>query len=235
MSEQLLIPETVRLLRRQWKPHKERLCEGNGEHPTVIRFHRACSWLQRVEQNSECQDLDVDLLNLWIAFNALYGQWDEERRDPKPDRASWKQFIEQILRLDQSDILSSSLTENRRLVLSLLEDEYLSRYFWQEPGAASAGKARKLKHSAYSWYQEKRWIMILERALDCVYFLRCQLVHGASTYGGKLNRTSLKRCVWMLQKLLPAFLTVWIEHGADEDWGTLCYPPLKATIRISSS
>jgi hypothetical protein len=54
------------------------------------------------------------------------------------------------------------------------------------------------------------------------------------TYGGKLNRTSLKRCVVMMERLLPALLGVWIDHGAGEDWGPMCYPPmgtLPATIR----
>ena len=69
--------------------------------------------------------------------------------------------------------------------------------------------------------------MILERCLERVYLLRCQLVHGAATYGGKLNRTSLKRCVMLLDCLLPAMLHVFADHGADRDWGLLCYPPLK--------
>jgi hypothetical protein len=62
--------------------------------------------------------------------------------------------------------------------------------------------------------------------------MRCQLVHGAATYGGKLNRTSLGRCVTMMQRILPAVLGVWIDWGADEDWGDMCYPPIgsKATV-----
>ncbi len=55
--------------------------------------------------------------------------------------------------------------------------------------------------------------------------MRCQVVHGAATYGGKLNRTSLKRCVMMMQGMLSAVLEVWIEKGADADWGPMCYPP----------
>ena len=27
----------------------------------------------------------------------------------------------------------------------------------------------------------------------------------------------------MMQRLLPALLGVWIDHGADEDWGPMCY------------
>jgi hypothetical protein len=68
--------------------------------------------------------------------------------------------------------------------------------------------------------------VVLDEILDRVYLMRCQLVHGAATYGGKLNRTSLWRCVTMMQRLLLALLLVWIDHGADEDWGLMCHPPV---------
>ena len=41
---------------------------------------------------------------------------------------------------------------------------------------------------------------------------------------------SLKHCVTMMQRLLPTLLLVWIDHGADEDWGPMCYPPM-TTVR----
>ena len=66
---------TVRDLRRLWKPHKERLGGQDAEHSTNVRFHRACSWLQRAEQIAGKDDLDLALLSQWIAFNSLYGQW----------------------------------------------------------------------------------------------------------------------------------------------------------------
>ncbi|MGO8749167.1 MAG: hypothetical protein ACLQNE_24680 [Thermoguttaceae bacterium] len=34
----------------------------------------------------------------------------------------------------------------------------------------------------------------------------------------------------MMQRILPAFLLVWIDQGADEDWGPMCYPPM-GTLR----
>jgi hypothetical protein len=77
--------------------------------------------------------------------------------------------------------------------------------------------------------------MLLDQILERVYLMRCQLVHGAATHGGKLNRTSLKRCVWMMQRLLPSFLMVWIDHAADHDWGVMCYPPLQPGDRFTNS
>ena len=43
----------VHHLRRLWKPHKERLLAIREDHATPIRFHRACSWLSRVEASDE--------------------------------------------------------------------------------------------------------------------------------------------------------------------------------------
>ena len=216
---------TVRALRRRWKPHKERLSADGGEQPTSIRFHRACSWIDRVEKQVDCEDYDVELVCLWIAFNSLYGQWDVERREPRPDRECWRQFLDSVLRLDQTGYIAEALVEHKRLVMTLLEDQHLSSFFWQEPSEKRARQSRKAKYNAQTWYIEERWAMILDELLKRLYLMRCQLVHGAATHGGKLNRTALKHCVWMIKRLLPAFLMVWIDHGADEDWGPMCYPP----------
>jgi len=116
----------------------------------------------------------------------------------------------------------AALQEHKRLIMSLLEDEYLSEFFWQEPCAKRAGQSRKAAYNARAWYVEQRWTTILDGLLERIYTMRCQLVHGAATYGGKLNRISLRRCVTMMQRLLPALLMVWIDHGADENWGPMC-------------
>jgi hypothetical protein len=93
MNAEAATVQTVRDLRHRWKPHKERLLATRGEQATSIRFHRACSWMARVEQMAEGQEHDLSLVSLWIAFNSLYGQWDSCKREPKPDRESWRLFI----------------------------------------------------------------------------------------------------------------------------------------------
>jgi hypothetical protein len=69
-------------------------------------------------------------------------------------------------------------------------------------------------------------LRFLSALLERIHFLRCQLVHGASTHDGKLNRTAVQQCSTMLGYLLPAFLLVLIDYGYAEDWGPLCYPPV---------
>ena len=217
---------TVRDLRRRWKPHKERLSAACGGHPTCIRIHRACSWLDRVERMGNPTDHDLALVSQWIAFNALYGQWDEDLREPVSDRKCWRAFISRCLKLEQGDYLPGRLQHHRRLVESLLDDHYLSDFFWEDPGDQRAKQSKSAKYKSRTWYIEHNWTLVLDEVMERIYLMRCQLVHGAATYGGKLNRVSLRRCSTMLGHLLSAFLLVVIDHGADEDWGPMCYPPL---------
>lgn len=219
---------TVRDFRRSWKPHKERLSAGVAEHPTCIRFHRACSWLQRAEQATK-EDLDLALLSQWTAFNALYGQWDAALREPVADCVSWKSFLDRIRSLDRGRRIVDVLVEHKPLVMAIFEDEFLSKYFWQEPNGKRASQSKKTMHDARTWFLEGRWILILERLFERIYFLRCQLVHGAATYNGALNRVAIRRCSQAMDHLLRAFLHVWIDFGADEDWGAMCYPPLRSS------
>jgi hypothetical protein len=204
------------------------MANGDGQ-PTLIRFHRACSWLARVEDMSE-QDADLALVSLWIAFNSLYGQWDQAKREPKQDRECWRAFCDSILRFDRDNHVVETLQENKRLVMSLLEDESLCGYFWRDANSRRPRQSKKAKRNGQTWYLEGRWCMIVDELLERIYLMRCQLVHGAATYGGQLNRTSLKRCVWMLRHLLSAFLLVWIDHGSNADWGPMCYPPLNSPV-----
>lgn len=120
---------TVRELRRLWKPQKERLNTEHPQHPTNIRFHRACSWLQRVEEIQDDEVLDHVLLSLWTAFNALYGQWDGERLEPVSDVECWQHFLDRMLELDQADVIQGQLQEHKKLVMALFDDEYLVRFF----------------------------------------------------------------------------------------------------------
>ena len=176
-------------------------------------------------------DSDLALVSLWIAFNSLYGQWDRIRREPCQDRECWRTFVDRILVLDANDLIVATLLEHKRLAMSLFEDDCLTTTYWRDPSRQGNGHAKRMRNSAQGWYLAEQWTMLLDELLDRVYLMRCQLVHGAATYGGKLNRTSLRHCVCMLGHLLTVFLLVWIEGGADQDWGTMCYPPLSSPSR----
>lgn len=222
---------TVHDLRERWLPHKGRLDAVRDSHPTSVRFHRACSWLEEAEQLDRDDKADQTLIHQWIAFNALYGQWDLVRHEPPADRESWQVFLGRMLELDTSNHIVSLLAEHKGLALTMLGNGYLNRYFWQEPCSEKAARTgRGGRHKAESWYVEECWTIILEQVFERVYLLRCQLMHGAATLRSKLNRTALRHCTQLMWILLPAFLLVWIDHGVDEDWGIMCYPPVHGHI-----
>ena len=173
------------------------------------------------------EDADLALVAQWIAFNSLYGQWDVGNRQSLPDRECWRVFLDRIVDLDTARYVSGILLEQKALVLSLFDDAYLSNLFWQDPCPKRVSQARHVRQQALTWYIESNWKAILDNVVERIYVLRCQLIHGAATFGGKLNRRSLRRCTQMLGHLLPAVLLVWIDFGADEDWGILCYPPMQ--------
>jgi hypothetical protein len=228
ISTILTVPE----LRERWLPHKERFNLAGSGHPTAVRFHRACSWLEEAEHLDAEEQADHILIFQWTAFNALYGQWDVQRHESLSDRLSWQVFLTRMLDLDATEHLVTLLQQDRRLVLTILGNAYLNGYFWHDPCCQNAGKAgRSWRHKAEGWYAQKDWKLVLEKLVDRIYLLRCQLVHGAATLRSKMNRTAVKHCTTMMRKLLPTLLLVWIDHGADEDWGIMCYPPVDTVVK----
>jgi hypothetical protein len=216
---------TVEDLRQLWKPLKDRLNCHSAEHPTNIRFHRACSWMRRAEQATK-DDLDFALLSHWIAFNSLYGQWDHEAKEPQPDNFCWRRYLERMLALDKGNHVVDTLVENKPLVISIFEDEFLSRCFWQEPTGKRASQSKKTMYDARTWFIQGNWLLILDR----LYLLRCQLVHGASTFNSSMNRTAIRHCFQAMDHLMRAFLQVWINFGSDQE--VMCYLPLKDETKL---
>jgi hypothetical protein len=130
---------TVSELRERWLPYKERLNSTGGGHPTAVRFHRACSWLEEAARLDIEDQADHILIFQWTAFNALYGQWDLDRHEPLSDRLSWQILLNRMLELDGSRHLVTLLKEDR-LVLSILGNAYLNAYFWHDPCGENAVK-----------------------------------------------------------------------------------------------
>jgi hypothetical protein len=182
--------------------------------------------IHRCEQ-AEGADADLALICRWVAFNSLYGQWDAPRREPRVDRECWRQYLDRLLAMDDSGHIAGMLQAQRELVIAMLDDAYLSPFFWQDPTDRQASKARKARYDARTWYVEKQWGMLLDRLLERVYLMRCQLMHGAASFGSRLNRTSLARCNAMMARLIEAVLLAMIDHGEAADWGLMCYPPLE--------
>ena len=207
---------SVRDLRARWKPHKLR----RPNSPTSIRIHRACSWLERGEELVEAGDPDLALVSNWIGLNALYGQWDVDLRQPLPDQETLYGFFERVFALDREERVAQVLRDQRPLVLDVLGDPFLSRHFWDDPDPKRAKKVSPDQFDA------RKWSLLCSRVVRRLYLLRCQLIHGAATRGGRLNRTAVAKGNRLLALLTKAAIAAIADHGGDEDWGAMCYPPL---------
>lgn len=213
-------------LRAAWKPHKRRLAENDPRNPTNIRVHRALSWLDAAEDPCLGETADDErLLFRWIAFNALYSRWDAQRLEPCGDQASFRAFLGEVLALDAGGAVGTLLREHKPLVLTLLDNSFLSRSFWKDPSIERSQRWSRKRQDAQQLFAREDWGSLLEAAFEPVYFLRCQLVHGASTRGSSMNRASLRHGNALLALAVPVLLAVVIDHGMDADWGPLCYPP----------
>lgn len=214
-------------LRTLWKPTKERLyaaSRGRAKHPLPIRMHRSLSWLEAIELAGDSLTLDQALIFEWISLNALFGRWDDEANEPLKDSKALKDFERKILGIDKEAKIASTLIDSKDLVLAILEDKFVNRHFWQETDST---KDFSFKRAEYAFHEEN-WGLLLSKLLDRIYFVRCQLVHGASTFESDLNRKTVARSKELLRSMLDAFLLVIIESGATVDWGDLCYPPISS-------
>jgi hypothetical protein len=57
-----------------------------------------------------------------------------------------------MLTLDESSFIADALVDNKPLVMSIFDDEFLSRYFWQEPSGKRASRSKKTKYDARTWF-----------------------------------------------------------------------------------
>ena len=119
------------------------------------------------------------------------------------------------------------LEAQRPAVLAVLDNQFLSRQFWNSPDLQAANRKTKERMKAGGWYFDGSHRLILEKVLLNVYYMRCQMVHGAATRGSSLNRDTLGACLRIVRVLVPTMLRIIIEHGKDQDWGPVCYPVVK--------
>jgi hypothetical protein len=219
--------------------YKERWYEQIGREQArgmslSIRLHRACSWLRRAQRVAEvdgADSIDDQLVLLWISFNSLYGLWDEEANHPARDIGSVRDFLRRILELDRDDQFGKLLQRERTLCERLFDNVYLDHYFWRglDSGDTEDDSWHNMPAKGRRYLDDGRAELALDRlTVYRVYTLRCQLVHGGSTHGGKLNRTSVADCGRLLHQVIDISIRILIERAEDveESLGPICYPPV---------
>lgn len=227
------MPLPAETLRAEWKAAVER--HGIADTPTAIRMHRVCKWLGEGQALQEAGRADMAFVAFWIAFNALYAQW-EEGGGEQNEMGRMKACVVRLLRLDGEEFLYGWIISCRRDIEAIYDDPFLSHYFWQKvmqtpprlevdwqaiaPTFSRGSEAQRLRQTG----QLQR---ITEGFLGRAYVLRNQLVHGGATPGSKVNREQVDRMTPVMGRFIEASIQA-VIHANDqfEDWGRLPYPPL---------
>jgi hypothetical protein len=188
----------------------------------AIRIWRALSWLDRVE-TLDPLDHEGKFISLWISFNALYGQLDEQGH-PWGDREAWNAFLSRIWKLDTDQCIAKAMNRRQIQILRLIGNKFLCTEYWVQQRVAQKQADRECREANVA-FGTKRMYRVLPVLFDRLYVMRVQIFHGASTKGSKLNRQTLKGCVLTLQATIPAFIVVMLDRGIREDWGAICFAP----------
>lgn len=205
-----------------------KLVRDQGDGPKndnwAIRLHRSLSWAQRAEQLPP-EHPEARLLYWWIALNCLYSRWNAERNAPGQDAAARKAFLDCICRMDEA-MIGQALRKTRPLINRILDNPFLSDVFWRNPDdPASKGRATADANHLEKNLKRRQWFVLLDQVMQRIVVLRGQIVHGAASFGSRLNRTSVRDALRWLEMIVPVIQLIMIDHGRHKPWPELCYPP----------
>ncbi|EAT11576.1 hypothetical protein HF888_12355 [Bermanella marisrubri] len=203
---------------------KEKRGELSETHAT--RLHRAISWLKCAEEQSENPDLQ--LISLWIAFNACYAV-DEGGSESLAEQFAFQRFVSKLVRHDQSQAIYACLWQTYSgPVKALIKNPYVYHGFW-------LAKRRDIEDESWSEQFDRSSVEalnflsrqnvegLLGIVLDRLFVLRNQVIHGGATYQSQINRTQVSDGVKLLGALVPTVLEIMLDTP-EEDWGDIYYP-----------
>ncbi len=206
-----------------------RRLERREEHlpdSTRLRLHRALSWLRRAEVESD--DLDMRFILLWVAFNAIYAK---EFGFEHTEREKLELFISALLAVDDKRRLHRLLFKQfTGPIRTMIQNKYVYEPFWKayrEHDSSNQWEERFKRSSklALRSLMEGETGTVLSIVFDRLYVLRNQLVHGGATWNSSINRDQLRDGARILMALVPAIISLMIDHS-ELDFGGVLYPPI---------
>lgn len=210
-------------LKQQLKSKRDQLSDTHS-----TRLHRAISWLKCAAEQTD--DMDLQLISLWIAFNACYAV-DQGGSESLAERFAFQRFIEKLVKHDKDQQIYACLWQTYSgPVKALIKNPYVYAGFWQvkrEDVNSDAWREDfdQLSVSALNHLSRQNVPELLTIVLDRLFVLRNQLIHGGATYGSQVNREQVADGAQLLSTLVPIMVEILLEAGAD-DWGDIYYPVL---------
>lgn len=192
----------------------------------ALRTHRALSWLQRAEQ--ETQDPDARFVFLWIAFNAAYANEILDRRE-FPEQKLLANFLGRLVEIDQEKLLYRLLwDEYPGAIRVLIDNPFVFAPFWEcQKGLLTATEWRDRFERSRAWTHgaigRTDALGVLLVVFERLYTLRNQLIHGGATWNGATNRDQVRDSVKIMDCLVPIVVHLMMD-APDKLWGDPSYP-----------
>ena len=208
-------------LKAQLKIERDNL---STSHAT--RLHRSVSWLGCAA--NQTSDIDLQLISLWISFNACYAI-DEGGSESLAERFAFLRFVEKLVKHDTDKQIYAILWETYSgPVKALIKNPFVFHGFWavkrnNENDQSWKEEFNRLSVSALNNLSRQQVPELLSIVLDRLFVLRNQLLHGGATYQSKVNREQVQDGADLLGALMPTVIEIML-NTPNEDWGNIYYP-----------
>ncbi len=216
---------------------KERRLRGGFPETMGLRVHRAISWIGRAQK--EIDDPDAAFLFFWIAFNAAYAD-EQDAETPLGERRQFAELLRRVVRLDGSARLHAAVSQRfQGPIRKLLENRYVFRPFWLNANGIVGGEDWQKQFAASANAVRRSMVdndtaRVLLVVFDRLYVLRCQIMHGGTTWGSYVNRDQVRDGAAILGFLMPVMVDLMLDNP-EEDWGRPLYPVVGAPRKGTSA
>ena len=191
-----------------------------------LRVHRAISWIERAEQESD--DSDAAFVFYWIAFNSAYARDIRDAPDIG-ERTRFTTYFRALVDLDADlriyDAVWNTFAGPIRV---LLDNQYVFQPFWNHvnglPGYDGWENSFEMnKRGARRALAASDTGTVLSILFDRLYVLRNQIIHGGATWNSSVNRDQVRDGARIVGYLVPLFIDVMMDNRGH-DWGPPYYP-----------
>ena len=199
-----------------------------------LRIQRSLSWLKKAMLLED--DLDLQLISLWIAFAALQAQHyitkDQDNLATQTNTMQYE-FLMQLYSLDhESKIRQILWGKAQPAVEFLIQHPYTSQDYWDYKNQIIPENVWKARFSSeqqavsdmLNQHDAKQVLALLFKKMSV---LNLQLLQGGAHYASTFNRASLQNSCTLLKALLPQFIQILLDHPNRLDTQKPFYPMLQ--------
>jgi len=191
-----------------------------------LRVHRALSWLERAELETE--DHDARFIFLWVAFNAAYANQVTDRQNSS-ERTLFQGFLGRLIDSDSEHLLYGLVWDRFSGAIRLMIDnQYVFQPFWDFHNGQITEETwqialQKSKAAARHALGDMDTLKVMGIMFDRLYTLRNQLLHGGATWNSSVNRSQTSQGAEIMGQVVPIVIHL-MMNDYQRVWGDACYP-----------